>query len=136
MISITIENRLGDIPAALDQVDTFLDGLGADGSARFDIMVAVEEMLTNIVSHGHVDAGRREISLTLSEDAGVATCTLSDDGIPFNPLCSPAPDLKAGIEQRRIGGLGIHFVRQMMQSVAYSRIDGRNVLTMGRNLRC
>lgn len=136
MISIIIENRLGEIPAALNKVDAFLEREGADGGAKFDIMVALEEMLTNIVSYGQTEDAAERISLTLSADDGVATCTLSDRGVPFNPLSTPAPDLTAGIEARQVGGLGIHFVRQLMQSVAYSRIDGRNVLTMGRSLRC
>lgn len=136
MISIDIESSIGAIPAALDEIDAYLEGQGADGGARFDIMVSIEEMLTNIVSyaHGGDDPGR--ISLTLSADSGVATCTLADDGVPFNPLRTASPpDLDADVEQRRVGGLGIHFVRQMMQSVDYARVDGRNVLTMGRSLR-
>ena len=134
MINIDIESSLGAIPAALDQIDDFLQRLGADGGARFDIMVSVEEMLTNIVSYAHPDRDPGRISLTLSAEAGIAICTLADNGVPFNPLRTPPPDLDAGIEGRRIGGLGIHFVRKMMQSVDYARVDGRNVLTMGRSL--
>jgi serine/threonine-protein kinase RsbW len=133
-LNITLESRLAEIPATLSAVDAFLEHHGASGDVVFDIRIALEELLTNIVSYGYDDDGLHRISLALVVESGRASCTLTDDGIPFDPLGVPPPDLDAGIDERAIGGLGIHFVRQTMQSVAYERIGGSNVLRMSRSL--
>jgi serine/threonine-protein kinase RsbW len=60
---------------------------------------------------------------------GALTATVSDDGRPFDPLSQPSPDIHAPLEDRTIGGLGIHLIRSMMDAVEYRRADGRNHLT-------
>ena len=60
--------------------------------------------------------------------------TISDDGIPFNPFQKASPDLKASLEDRDIGGLGIHLVRELMDSVSYKRGVGRNIVTLVKDL--
>jgi serine/threonine-protein kinase RsbW len=62
------------------------------------------------------------------------TAEVEDDGRAFNPLEAAAPNLDASIDERPIGGLGIHLVRSVMTSVEYRRQDGRNVLTMKKKL--
>ena len=56
---------------------------------------------------------------------------LVDDGDPFDPFTAPVPDLAASIEERDIGGLGVHLVRTLATRFAYERADGRNVVTLG-----
>jgi anti-sigma regulatory factor (Ser/Thr protein kinase) len=60
---------------------------------------------------------------------------VEDDGRPFDPLQVPPPDLTLSLEQRPIGGLGIHLIRNLMDEVSYARRDGRNVLKMAKHLR-
>jgi sigma-B regulation protein RsbU (phosphoserine phosphatase) len=62
------------------------------------------------------------------------TVTISDDGLPFNPLSAKAPDTKASLEDRDIGGLGIHLVRSMVDDVSYHRRIDKNVLTLVKQL--
>ena len=133
-LDITLENRLSEIPAALDAVGAFLDRQQADGAVRFDVCVAVEELLSNIINYAYADEGRHRIDLSLSVDDGLMRCILSDDGRAFDPLSIPEPALDAPLEEREIGGLGIHFVRQLMETVEYRRIDRRNVLSLTRRL--
>ena len=59
---------------------------------------------------------------------------VEDDGRPFDPLGVPAPDLQAPLPERRVGGLGIHFVRRLMSEVRYARVDGRNRLVLRKRL--
>ncbi len=56
--------------------------------------------------------------------------TITDDGVPFNPLSAEAPRLDAPLEEREIGGLGIHLVRNMIDDVTYNRRIGKNVMTL------
>ncbi|MBS0578807.1 MAG: ATP-binding protein [Proteobacteria bacterium] len=96
--------------------------------------LALEEVFMNIVMHGSYPdlIARVELSLLLAD--GGLTMTVEDDGPPFNPLSLPTPDLDAGLAERRIGGLGVYFVRRMMDAVSYDRVGAQNRLTMSKSL--
>lgn len=68
--------------------------------------------------------------MTLRLDGGILEVELEDDARPYDPTAVPHPDIDAPIEARPIGGLGIHFVREMMDGFAYRRSEGRNVVTL------
>src|SRR6185436_2348165 len=91
--------------------------------------VALEEAVTNAISYAFPDGGRHQIEVRIELRGGLLSASVSDDGRPFDPLSQPAADTRAGIADRKVGGLGIHLLRSLMQSVEYRRIDGRNVLT-------
>lgn len=133
-LDLSMENRLADIPATLDAIEAFLDRQDADGAARFEVGVAVEELLSNIVSYAYADDDPHRIDVSLAIEGGVIRCTVSDDGKAFDPLSIPEPALDAPVEERQIGGLGIHFVRQLMETVEYRRTGSRNVVSMTRRL--
>ena len=63
-----------------------------------------------------------------------ATLVLRDDAPPFDPLSLAAPDLAAGLDERSMGGLGIHLVRELVDEVSYRRVDGRNELTLSKHI--
>lgn len=95
--------------------------------------LALEEVFVNIVTHGS-QPGRTttvEVSLALA-DSGLSMM-VEDDGPAFDPLQLPAPDVTASLADRPVGGLGVFFVQQMMDSVSYQRIGARNRLTMIRS---
>ncbi len=92
--------------------------------------LAIEEIGNNIVRHG-LDGGPGVIEITFTSDAEAITIEIADDGRPFNPLTdAPKPDLEAGLEDRPIGGLGIHLVLTMMDEMHYKREKERNHLTL------
>ena len=95
--------------------------------------LALEEVFVNIVTHGS-QPGRTtsvEVSLALAESG--LSMMVEDDGPAFDPLQLPAPDVTASLADRPVGGLGVFFVQQMMDSVSYQRIGARNRLTMIRS---
>jgi anti-sigma regulatory factor (Ser/Thr protein kinase) len=94
--------------------------------------LALEEIFLNVVMHGSGPGGapRVEVSLSLGTDA--VTMTVEDDGPHFDPLSLPPPDLTAGLADRRVGGLGVHLVRNLMDTVSYARAAGRNQLCMSK----
>ena len=96
--------------------------------------LALEEVFMNIVMHGSHPGlmARVELSLLLAD--GGLTMTVQDDGPEFDPLALPAPDLTASLAERRIGGLGIYFVRRMMDTVRYDRVGAQHRLTMSKSL--
>ena len=94
--------------------------------------LALEEIFLNIVMHGSRpgSALRVEVSLSLGTDA--VTMTVEDDGPHFDPLSLPEPDVTASLADRRVGGLGVHLVRNLMDTVSYARVGGCNQLCMSR----
>jgi anti-sigma regulatory factor (Ser/Thr protein kinase) len=97
--------------------------------------LALEEIFMNVVMHGS-PAGRVprvEVSLALRDDC--LTLVIEDDGPSFDPLSLAAPDVTVSLEERRVGGLGVYLVRQMMDAVSYQRLKGRNQLSMTKRVR-
>ena len=94
--------------------------------------LAAEELFSNTIKHSHSPANWVEFSLIRVNDSVIATYT--DDALPFDPTLQAESDITASAEDRRVGGLGIHFIRKAMRSFHYSRLGNRNVLTFNRHL--
>jgi serine/threonine-protein kinase RsbW len=122
------------LPALLTFLQDFWSEFKMPPTEAQSFELALEEVFMNVVMHGsHADrAARVKVSMTFV-DGGV-TLTVEDDGPPFDPLSLPAPDLKASLEARRVGGLGVFLVRQVMDSVRYERRDATNRLQMTKNM--
>ena len=131
---IHLTNSLSEIPRVLDAIGAFFDDIPDAGPARFDVSLAVEELLSNVIRYAYPEGERHMISVTLSVQDGVVHCHLVDTGRPFDPLSVPEPDIDADLDDRQVGGLGVHFVRRMMQDVRYDRVDGRNEVRLMRSL--
>ena len=94
----------------------------------FKVNLVLDELWVNVVNYSGA-TGAVEVSLDADEDE--VRLEISDDGRPFDPLTEASePDLDAPLEDRPIGGLGIHLVREMMDELHYSREDGKNRLAM------
>jgi serine/threonine-protein kinase RsbW len=91
--------------------------------------LVVEEVVTNICNYAY-EVPPGEITVRAITDEGKFVMEFEDGGIPFDPLEAPEPDVKSGLEERDIGGLGILLVRRMTDEVHYRRFDGRNVLSV------
>ena len=94
-----------------------------------EIELATEEALVNIFNYAYPEgAGEVEVSCIQEHGAGLII-EISDNGAPFDPLSLSDPDISADIADREIGGLGVFFIRQMVNEVQYHRDKGRNILT-------
>ena len=104
--------------------------LGDD--VEFDLNLVLEELFTNTVRHGGCQGieDAAEVRFALLPD-GVGL-EYADRGMPFDPTAAPPPDLTAPLEERRIGGLGIHLIRQIMRDFEYQRLNGWNRIRMRR----
>jgi anti-sigma regulatory factor (Ser/Thr protein kinase) len=96
----------------------------------FHLNLALEEVVSNIIRHGYGGREDGEVSLVLHLAGEAIAVTVEDDGVPFNPLELPDPDLTAPLEEREVGGLGVYLVRQLMDEVDYRAEGGRNILRM------
>jgi len=128
--TVDLRNDLTDLPT--------LTAMLARCGAQFRISetlvhqfeLALDEIVTNIISYAYTDDATHLIRVDVGVVDGTMTAVVEDDGVPFNPLLRAAPDTTAGIEDRTIGGLGIHLVRELMDDVRYERVSGRNRLTI------
>ena len=109
------------------------EGIAADDAAR--ILILLEELLTNLVKYGYVDCaepGVAEIVLVLN--GGQLEIEFIDDGCAFDPLAVPLPNLDQALEERAIGGLGLHLLRSLADVVRYERRNNKNVIRLSRNI--
>ena len=131
--STTMVNDLAEIGRLPPQLEAFAERAGLPMDVAMHIDIVLDELLVNTISYGYPDGRKGTIRLNIRADNDV-TITIEDDGDPFDPLSVAAPDLDAELEDREIGGLGVHFVRTMMDHVDYQRIDGINRLTLTKQL--
>jgi anti-sigma regulatory factor (Ser/Thr protein kinase) len=127
---------IANAPSELRRVAATVDALAADcglpSDATADMQVALDEVLTNIIRHGYTDGGAHEIRVRLSWEDQALVAEIEDDGRPFDLLSVPAPDVRSGLRDRPVGGLGIYFVRRLMDSVEYAAVGNRNRLVLRR----
>jgi anti-sigma regulatory factor (Ser/Thr protein kinase) len=128
-LALKVVNELAALPRVAAELEAFCrrHDIPHRDVNRFNL--ALEEVLTNAISYGFPAGGRHEIDVSVRYRDGALQATVSDDGVPFDPLAQPAPDLGAPAEQRAVGGLGIHLVRELTEAIDYRRTGGRNVLT-------
>ena len=134
-VRTTITGRDDD---GIARVQGLLDALAAANRLAADpvtdMQVALDEVLSNTLRNGFGDDLPHCVEVTLSVDARALTAKIEDDCAPFDPLTVPPPDLQGSLHERRVGGLGIHFVRNLMSEVTYAHVRGRNRLLLRKNL--
>ena len=106
-----------------------------DQNVLGDIRLALEEMFSNIVSYGFEDDREHEIVLDMELSTDLLTMKIRDDGWPFNPTEYFNPDLEKPLDEREVGGLGIHLVRHVIDDWEYKSEQGKNTLTMKKRIR-
>jgi anti-sigma regulatory factor (Ser/Thr protein kinase) len=128
-VSAKVTNELPEISRLADRIDAFCHERNIHGRVAYRFNLVLDEVLTNIISYGFPEGGRHEIEVKVFYESSSLTASISDDGAAFDPLSRAAPDIHAGIEGRKVGGLGIHLLRKLTDSADYRRADGRNHLT-------
>lgn len=113
----------------------FADAHGLPASVRRSMLVVLDELLSNTVAYGFAGREGGEVMVEAVLRTDRVCVTLTDDGRPFDPFGTAAPDTALPVEERRIGGLGIHLVRHMMDEVSYHRLADRNVVVLTKRLK-
>jgi anti-sigma regulatory factor (Ser/Thr protein kinase) len=129
-VSITLANQRSEIDRLVGFVDEFAARHSLSPDVVFALQLALDEIFMNVVRHAHDDGLPHEIGVRLALEEGIVTTVVEDDGRAFDPLSVPPADIEAAIEDRPIGGLGVHLVRSIMDTVEYRREHGKNVLVM------
>ena len=124
---IRLNNEPQQIGRLQEQLAVFCKQFGLTDSTAFKLNLCLEELLVNSMSYGFAPESEHEILVYLDVQHDLLRVEIIDDGIPFDPFAdAPQPDLQAKVEQRPIGGLGIHLVKSMMDSMEYRFHENRN----------
>jgi anti-sigma regulatory factor (Ser/Thr protein kinase) len=130
--------RLNADVGELERLTTWLDGFcerhQIPDEAHYHLNIAVEELVLNAIKHGRCSPAEGAISVGLRLSGPKLDIAITDTGVPFNPLNAPPPELASSLADRPIGGLGIHLVRSLMNSVEYKREGGENQLRLRKDL--
>lgn len=130
-LAVAMAARLDELSGLQEQVARFGAAQGWPADWEYQVELAIEELVVNIVNYGFDEghAGRVELALDSAPDA--LTIVITDNGRPFDPFReAPPPDLDSNVDQRPIGGLGVHFVKTMMDEASYRREGDRNRVTL------
>ena len=122
----------------LDSVVSFVSDVCIRNSipakTTHDLNLALDEMITNVATHAYPESGEHRFTLQITVSNGEFVARIEDEGVEFNPTEHPIPDLDAPLGERKVGGLGIYLVRQIMTSVEYQRVARKNVVTLRKKL--
>ncbi len=131
---LVLRNNLSELKRMSDAVSAWCRGNNISSAAEFHVNLALDEIISNVIRYGWKDLGEHQLNVRLSLLNDEVTVEVEDDATPFNPLEVPVPDLNRPLEERTVGGLGIHLVRQVMDGLEYQRLDGKNLLVMKKKI--
>jgi anti-sigma regulatory factor (Ser/Thr protein kinase) len=131
---LEVENQIANLPVIGDFVSDTLQRFGADAATINRVQLVVDEASTNVINYAYA-RGTGKLKLILELKGDELNVSLIDWGVPFDPNTVPEPDLDADLDSRKIGGLGIFFMRKLMDHVYYT-FDPRegNQLLMKKKL--
>ena len=132
-LELSLVNDLREIGAAAEKIDAYCESQGLAPQIAYAVNLSIDEILTNTISYGYDDDAEHRIGLSLRVEGDLLVVVIEDDGRPFDSSLTREPDVDATLEERALGGLGLFLVQQMMDDVAYRRMDDRNVITLTKS---
>lgn len=131
---LSISNRLDQLEVIAAVLESLADEWSIPMNVSLNLNLVIEELVTNIIFYGYDDTNEHLIDIELSLNEKTVQIKITDDGKAFNPLLNSEPDTGLSIENRKIGGLGIHFVRKIMDDITYTRTGNKNILELTKTL--
>lgn len=133
MASITVKAEARELNTVLSFVTGFLEENGVSFKATTQLEIAAEEVFVNIYSYAYQN-GEGEARISIKLESGSIYLSFADRGIAYNPLEHEDPDTSLGVDERKIGGLGIFMIKKSMDDVKYDYLNGENVLTLIKSI--
>lgn len=131
MRSITVEAKTENVAAVTDFVNEILEENGCSVKVQMKIDIAIDEVFSNIAYYAYAPgSGEATVQVEIAESPKRLELIFADRGIPYNPLENEDPDVTLNAEERKVGGLGIFMVKEMMDEVSYEYTDGQNILKL------
>ena len=132
--SLTLTNDLKRVPRLNTFIDEVCEANGFDMATTMQINLAIEEAVVNVMNYAYPKDTKGDITIEAKANKTELSFIISDTGKPFDPTAKAEVDITLSAEDRAIGGLGIHLIRQIMDHINYERVDGHNILTLIKRL--
>ena len=132
--SLTLPNDISTIPQLSEFIEGICEELNLDMSITMNLNLALEEAVVNVMEYAYPSDIQGDVTINAIANDTRLVFIIIDSGIPFDPTKKEKVDTTLSAEERPIGGLGIHLVRELMDSVDYEYIDCKNILTLSKNI--
>ena len=132
--SLVLSNDTQEVPRLNDFVAEVCEAVGLDSIVAMQVKLAIEEAVVNVMKYAYPQGTRGDVTIEAVSNDVRLKFTIIDSGKPFDPTVLPEVDTTLPAKERRIGGLGIHIVRQFMDSINYERSGNLNILAIRKNL--
>ena len=131
-LSLALKCDLSELARSAEEIEKFGANRGWPPEWIFKTNLALDELITNVVNYGFEgQEEKKDIHITLTESDNCLVVVMEDEGNPFDPFTEAAePSLENDLEERAIGGLGVHFVKTLIDEATYERREGRNRITL------
>ena len=133
--NITLSNDVQEVPQLAQFVEEVCEAVGFDPATTMSMNLAIEEAVVNVMNYAYPAGTRGDIDIEAQANDVRLKFTIVDSGTPFDPTAREEVDTTLTAEERSIGGLGIHLVRQLMDSINYERVGGKNILTLRKKIQ-
>jgi sigma-B regulation protein RsbU (phosphoserine phosphatase) len=134
LLEIEADNRFAEIDRVNRSFDEFASAYGLPAKVRRSMKLVFDDLLNNVISYAYDDGEEHVIEIRVELSPDRLAVRITDDGHPFNPFGRTSPDTALALEEREIGGLGIHLVQNLMDEVSYTRRTDRNVVVLVKYL--
>jgi anti-sigma regulatory factor (Ser/Thr protein kinase) len=134
MKRLTLPNDIETIPQLNEFIDGFCEERGIDFDITMRLNLAIEEAVVNVMNYAYPEGTVGYVDIDVEADDNYVTFVISDTGKPFDPTQKDEVNTALSVEERPIGGLGIHLVRRMMDEISYQYADHKNILTLRKKI--
>ena len=135
MPQITLPATTENIEVATDFINEILESVDCPIRTQMQLDIALDELMSNVARYAYApQTGDITVSVEIADEPRRAVLTLTDRGVPYDPLQKEDPDVTLSAEERQIGGLGIFIVKNAMDEMRYCYKDNQNIVTIIKNL--
>ena len=133
-LSFELKNAASELDTLCRQLTKFGNTIGLSQKCIFQINLALDELFTNIISYGYKDKGDHRIKFVISCEDSTVVIQIEDNGVAFDVAEFEVPDPKNSLEDCKVGGLGLHLIRKLMDEIEYKRKNDKNIVILKKNL--
>lgn len=132
--TLILKNDVSELERVMNFISELCSRNSISAEVEYDLNLALDELIANVAKHAFPKGEEHHFTVQIGVGKEEFVARIEDDGVEFNPTAHPMPNLDAPLEERKEGGLGIYLVRQIMTSVEYERVEGKNVVTLRKKL--
>jgi sigma-B regulation protein RsbU (phosphoserine phosphatase) len=132
--TLTLTNDVREVAKLSSFQKSFYEKMNLETSLARQLRLAVEEAVVNVIEYAYPHGTEGNVGITMMFDGHRLKVVIDDSGVAFDPTAEKKVDTTLSAEERRVGGLGIHLVRELMDSINYERVNGHNILTLRKQI--